>query len=265
MTAPASPPTGHVAQPRNGLGTTGFVLGLLAALFSVIPIIGMIAWPLAILGLVFGTLGILRAGRGVATNKGLSIAGTVLATIGLMICISWAVLSSAVVSTAVVDSAGQEKNNAGQGTDRIEKEMAQSVPPTQSDKQAPDAPPKLAFGEAHVWPGGEEVVISAPTKYTTNNPLILADNERGVAVDITIINNTGDEINPLSWDIAATHGGRTADMIVDDDGFAAAQIPAGDELTITRAFKVGLEPAELRISIAPNPLAENTVHYRGEF
>lgn len=62
--------------------TAAFVLGLLAALFAMIPLIGVIAWPPSILGLVFGLVGIARARNGVATNKGLSIAGTVLAAIG---------------------------------------------------------------------------------------------------------------------------------------------------------------------------------------
>lgn len=70
-------------------GTAGFVLGLLAALFSLIPLVGVIAWPLAIPGPVFGILGISKARKGEATNQGLAIAGTVLAAIGLVICIAW--------------------------------------------------------------------------------------------------------------------------------------------------------------------------------
>lgn len=89
MTIPAAPPPTQSPPARNGFGTTGFVLGLLSVLFAWIPIIGLIAWPLAILGLIFGILGIRRASHGVATNRGLSIAGAVLAAIGLVICIAW--------------------------------------------------------------------------------------------------------------------------------------------------------------------------------
>jgi hypothetical protein len=49
--APAPP------APRNGLGTAGFVLGLIGLIFSPIPLIGVVAWPLAILGLIFFLLG----------------------------------------------------------------------------------------------------------------------------------------------------------------------------------------------------------------
>lgn len=252
MTAPAPHPTGQAAQPRNGLGVAGFVLGLLAALFSLIPIIGVIAWPLAILGLIFGILGVLRARKGVATNKGLAIAGTVLSAIGLVICIAWVAIAG-----SAIDGANREMN-------RIEKELEQAAPPAQDGDQS-NAPKKLAFGKAHVWPGGEGVVVSAPAKYTESNPFLLRDNERGVSVDITITNKTGDEINPISWDITATHGGRPAEEIMGEDRFANAKIPAGGELTLTRAFKVGPEPAELQISVAPNMFAENTVYYRGDF
>lgn len=99
MSAPSSPapgqyfpPTGYPLPPptpKNGLGTAGFVLGLLAALFAMIPIIGVIAWPLGILGLIFGLVGISRVSNGTATNKGLTIAGAVLSAVALVICMVW--------------------------------------------------------------------------------------------------------------------------------------------------------------------------------
>ena len=83
--APAAP------APRNGLGTAGFVLGLIGLIFSPIPIIGVVAWPLVILGLIFSLVGLSRARKGHATNKGQAVAGIVLSAIGLVICIVWVV------------------------------------------------------------------------------------------------------------------------------------------------------------------------------
>jgi hypothetical protein len=40
---PQWPPAPHVA-PRNGMGTAGLVLGIIALIFSIIPIIGIVAW-----------------------------------------------------------------------------------------------------------------------------------------------------------------------------------------------------------------------------
>ena len=71
---PASPPLyGEPlrAPVRNGLGTAALVLGVIslpAAIF-IIP---------AVLALVFGIVGMRRAGRGEATNHGVALAGAAL-------------------------------------------------------------------------------------------------------------------------------------------------------------------------------------------
>ncbi|WP_142056831.1 DUF4352 domain-containing protein [Pseudonocardia kunmingensis] len=84
--------------PQNGFGTAGFVLGLIGLLFSFIPLIGVNAWPLVLLALVFAGLGLSRVRSGRATNKGLTIAGLVCAVIGLLICLLYAAAFSAAVS-----------------------------------------------------------------------------------------------------------------------------------------------------------------------
>lgn len=85
------PPAYTPPQPQNGLGTAGFVLGLIGLLFSPIPFVGMVAWPLVILGLIFSLIGLSRANRRRATNKGLAVAGIVLSLVGLVICVLWVV------------------------------------------------------------------------------------------------------------------------------------------------------------------------------
>lgn len=89
---------GNRHEPKNGLGTAGFVLGLIGLLFSFIPLIGIIAWPLVILGVIFSAIGLSRATKGAATNKGLSIAGLALSIIGLVVCIVMAAAFSKAVN-----------------------------------------------------------------------------------------------------------------------------------------------------------------------
>lgn len=84
--------------PKNGLGTTGFVLGLIGLIFSFIPIIGLVAWPLVILGIIFAAVGLGRIRKHRATNKGLTITGLVLSVIGLVICIIWTATATKAVS-----------------------------------------------------------------------------------------------------------------------------------------------------------------------
>jgi Mycobacterium membrane protein len=107
MSAPILQPQLAV-QPRNGVGTAGFVLGLVGFLFSFIPLIGVVAWPLVILGLVLSLVGIARASKGVASNKGLAIAGAVLSLLGLVVCVLWTALFGA-VATEVDKQADQEQ------------------------------------------------------------------------------------------------------------------------------------------------------------
>jgi hypothetical protein len=116
---PSAPPL-PVQQPRNGLGTTGFVLGLVGLIFSPIPFVGVVAWPLVILGVIFSALGLARTRSGAATNKGLSIAGLVLSIVGLVICILWVVAFGKAASDTVnqanttvsisYDASGDAKN-----------------------------------------------------------------------------------------------------------------------------------------------------------
>lgn len=95
MSAPGNPPDGgqysapggygqNPAPPRNGFGIAALVLGLLALVLSWTIIGGIV---LGLLALIFGLLGRARAKRGEATNGGLSVAGIVLGSLGLLIAI----------------------------------------------------------------------------------------------------------------------------------------------------------------------------------
>jgi heme/copper-type cytochrome/quinol oxidase subunit 2 len=103
MSAPYFPPPTDIQPqgqpPRNGLGTAGFILGLIGFLFSFIPFVGVVAWPLVIIGLVLSIIGIARASSGKANNRGLAITGAVLSVIGLVICILYAAVFTATVNT----------------------------------------------------------------------------------------------------------------------------------------------------------------------
>ncbi len=65
---------------KNGIGTAGFVLALLAFLFCWVPVLDIILW---ILGAIFSLVGIFRAPRGLA------IAGTVISFIGIIVLITF--------------------------------------------------------------------------------------------------------------------------------------------------------------------------------
>jgi len=80
MPAPSGPPQG------NGMAVAGLVLGILAL---VLFFITWPAWILAILGIIFGALGISKANKIGGKGKGMAIAGLVCAVLGLIISIIW--------------------------------------------------------------------------------------------------------------------------------------------------------------------------------
>ncbi|CRK61213.1 hypothetical protein [Alloactinosynnema sp. L-07] len=92
-----------VAPPRNGLGTAGFVVGLIGMLFAFVPIVGVIAWPMVIVGLILSIVGVVLAGKRQATNRGMAIAGVVVSAIGLVVCVIWAVAFANAVNEAAND------------------------------------------------------------------------------------------------------------------------------------------------------------------
>lgn len=87
MPMPPSPQAPHYWKPKNGFGTTGLVLGVV----SLVEGIGANPGPAlvaAIVGLIFGILGITRASRRVATNLASAIAGTACSGIAIVMSIA---------------------------------------------------------------------------------------------------------------------------------------------------------------------------------
>lgn len=75
--------------PKNGLGVAGMVLGIIGLVFSFIPVVGLIAWPLSIVGVVLSGVGVNYVRTGRADNKGVAIAGLVTSVIALVMCVLW--------------------------------------------------------------------------------------------------------------------------------------------------------------------------------
>ena len=75
--------TTPVTASSNGVGTAGFVTGLLGALLSWFPLAGI---PLGLLGIVLGGVG-MSQGRRSGQKTGLALAGVVLGVLALVISI----------------------------------------------------------------------------------------------------------------------------------------------------------------------------------
>ncbi|GAB3862660.1 hypothetical protein GCM10028801_28590 [Nocardioides maradonensis] len=92
--APAIAPKGS-----NGLAVAGFVLGLLGALGSFIPVVNIGAIVLAVVGIILAGIGLARS-KAVRAGKGLAIAGIVLGVLAIII----AIIIDAAVGKAIDDA-----------------------------------------------------------------------------------------------------------------------------------------------------------------
>ncbi|MFC7931437.1 DUF4190 domain-containing protein [Streptomyces cinereoruber] len=73
---------GWQQPPSNGMGTAALVLGIVAVAGFCLYGLGVI---LGVLALIFGIIGVKKAGRGEATNRGMAVAGIVLGAIGTVV------------------------------------------------------------------------------------------------------------------------------------------------------------------------------------
>lgn len=67
-------PAPSQSQPSNGVGIGALVVGIVSVVLCWLPFVGL---TLAIVAVVLGIVGIRKASRGEATNKGMAIAGVV--------------------------------------------------------------------------------------------------------------------------------------------------------------------------------------------
>lgn len=72
----------HQHPPGNGMAIAGLVLGILALLLCWIPFLN---WILAILGIIFGAVGMSKANKIGGRGKGLAVTGLVLGILGAVI------------------------------------------------------------------------------------------------------------------------------------------------------------------------------------
>lgn len=99
--APYPPPgSGYGGPPpqqaKNGLGIAALVLGILSLPLAVFFFpVGLI---LGILAIIFGVIGMGRAKKGLATNRGVAIGGLVTGIIGTVIALIFVILTIRAVS-----------------------------------------------------------------------------------------------------------------------------------------------------------------------
>ncbi|MBT2513399.1 DUF4190 domain-containing protein [Arthrobacter sp. ISL-30] len=92
-------PAAPESKRGNGFGTAALVLGILAIVFSIIPIAGFIAFVLGPLAVIFGVIGLTRK----FSKKGTAAAGLILGVLAVIV---------AIIVTAVISAAAQSVSDS---------------------------------------------------------------------------------------------------------------------------------------------------------
>jgi hypothetical protein len=99
------PAGGYQAAPRRrtGMGTTALVLGVLALVLVLLLIFSPLGAFLGLLAVIFGIVGIVRANRREADNRGQAVAGLVTGGLALLLGIWFTISVGVWFSTHVND------------------------------------------------------------------------------------------------------------------------------------------------------------------
>ena len=121
------PQPGYQPQPgypaarprRNGMGTTALVIGVVALTLVLLLLFSPLGALLGLVAVLFGILGLMRANRGEADNRGQAVAGLVTGGIALLLGIFFRISVGTWFATHVNDF-----NNFGRCMDRASGQAA---------------------------------------------------------------------------------------------------------------------------------------------
>ncbi|GAA2804679.1 DUF4190 domain-containing protein [Streptomyces showdoensis] len=253
------------AQPRNGLGTTALVLGIVGLVFAIIPFLFWLGAILGLLALIFGIVGASRAGKGLATNKGMAVTGLVLGAVSVLVAIVWTV----VIATAVKDVADElEKEGGlkGAASSSAEPSKGAAEPSADPSDKAPEA---LKFGETFTYEDGIKVTVSKPRAHKPDEFAAgFTKGNKAFQVTVTIVNGSKEAVDiTAALPNASDANGAAAEMVF--DGSYATKPFEGKVLPGKQAkadFTFGVKPdaaGELQVEISPTVLDHDSAVWTG--
>jgi hypothetical protein len=125
----------------NGFAIAALVLGIAACSIGLIAILGLIAIPLAIIGLVLGIFGIVRSSRSFGAGKTMAMIGTGLCVLGLAL---------AVIGLLNASRAFSDRDSPRGDTTSSRTEVRTDDLDVQFDKYVDDGNPSIETGKLPV-------------------------------------------------------------------------------------------------------------------
>jgi uncharacterized membrane protein HdeD (DUF308 family) len=80
-------PSAPYSRRRNGVGTAALVTGVVSLVLAVLVIFAPLALPLGLIAIILGAVGMSRASRGEADNRGQAVAGLVTGALSIVVAI----------------------------------------------------------------------------------------------------------------------------------------------------------------------------------
>lgn len=173
-------------QPRSGLAITGLVLGIIALLTSLLPIINNMSFFVSLVGAVLAIIGLVACMRGKRAGKGLAIAAVVVNVISIV-----AVIASQSMYSVAIDDAmnGPQAVQESQDEDAAEDNASESKPDDSADEK------KLAVGSSVELSNGMTVAVDEIVPGLTNY-----DGATLTGVRVTYANNSDEALSFNSYD-----------------------------------------------------------------
>ena len=84
--------------PRNGMGLASLIVAVVSLLIAWIPFLGLLGGLGGLIAVVLGAIGVGRANRGEATNRGTAIAGIVIGVLAILLAIASTLFGSFLLS-----------------------------------------------------------------------------------------------------------------------------------------------------------------------
>ncbi|WJY38692.1 DUF4190 domain-containing protein [Streptomyces sp. P9-2B-2] len=242
-------PTGAPAPQaaRNGLGVAALILGIIGALSGIPMILFWLAGPLGVLALIFGLVGLSRAKKGQATNKGVAVTGTILGALALVLAVVGVIVTVLAVNKAVDEVHQQVEQSSGQ-------------PKNGSGESAKDLGP----GETAKYNNGVQVTVSKAAPYTVDPNTVVSGHTQGnKAYKFTVtVKNTGSKAfdKPLVQTKARANGKEAEE--VDDDKHGILHhdfgnaISPGESASVEMVFDAPPTAKQLDVEVTPDFLLD---------
>ncbi|MFH8682817.1 DUF4190 domain-containing protein [Streptomyces lydicus] len=194
-------PTG---QPRNGMGITALVLGLVGLVLGLFIILFWISWLPALLAVVFGSIGVSQARKGLTTNKPMAVTGLVMGIVGLLISVGSAVFAVVTVKHVVDEARAKVKESKEERKSAAAEEKARH----------------LSFGETYTFGNGLKVTVAEPAPFTPDAFAHgHAKGNKAVQVTVTVVNTGKERVSvPTGLPDVNDADGASAELVIDGSG-----------------------------------------------